>query len=84
MSENNRHVVPNPDGGWEVRAPAHRVRAATMTRRPMRSTGAERSSATPVVVSSGSMAVMARSVTRAPSRLATTRTHLETESEELR
>jgi len=21
MSTNNRHVVPNPDGGWDVRAP---------------------------------------------------------------
>lgn len=21
MSSNNRHVVPNPDGGWDVRAP---------------------------------------------------------------
>ncbi len=21
MSSNNRHVVPNPDGGWDVKAP---------------------------------------------------------------
>ena len=21
MSKNNRHVVPNPEGGWDVRAP---------------------------------------------------------------
>lgn len=21
MSDNDRHVVPNPDGGWDVRAP---------------------------------------------------------------
>ena len=21
MARNNRHVVPNPDGGWDVRAP---------------------------------------------------------------
>ena len=21
MSKNDRHVVPNPDGGWDVRAP---------------------------------------------------------------
>lgn len=21
MTSNNRHVVPNPDGGWDVRAP---------------------------------------------------------------
>jgi uncharacterized protein YdaT len=24
MTSNNRHVVPNPDGGWDVRAPGAR------------------------------------------------------------
>lgn len=32
MSENDRHVVPNPDGGWDVRAPgAQRASAHTDT-----------------------------------------------------
>ena len=28
MANNNRHVVPNPDGGWDVKAP-HASRASS-------------------------------------------------------
>lgn len=43
MGKNDREVVPNSDGGWDVKKPGHPELVRTRIPKPMRSLAVERS-----------------------------------------
>lgn len=79
-NQNKRHVVPNDNGGWDVKAPgAGRASAHADTQKQAR-TEPGRSSTTPEAAKSSLTAATARSATLTRSPQATTRTRRATPS----